>query len=157
MRAAAWLAALVCLPLHAAGLTHERAHELYMVAYGQYGSAHGGIPLPDKAPVIRLVRQNELRQLYGCQSCEMQGVMTGEAVYLNDALDFSTPFAASVVVHEFIHYFQHVRNGPAKDCQEAIQREYEAYGIQLHLLERAGVDTFTIRLAVRALRCPKEG
>ncbi len=137
-------------------LTLEQAASLYAVAYGQYGGLHGGVPLPDKPPVIELVPQAKLQEMYNCQHCGIQGIQFEDRIYLNEALDFNEPFPATVLVHEYIHYFQYVRDGPAMSCQDALNREHEAYGVQLRMMERAGLETMGVRVAARSLRCPTE-
>ena len=50
---------------------------------------------------------------------------------LNDGSDPRSTLAASIVVHEFVHYLQAANRGfAAYDCDESLQLEREAYQAQ---------------------------
>jgi len=66
----------------------------------------------------------------------------GETIYLDERLDpEDSLYAASVVVHEMVHYLQYEARGGRgfSDCDSAIQLEREAYQAQRDFLLRYGV------------------
>lgn len=137
----AWalLLVLVVSEARAAELTQDQATGLYAMAYGQAGF------IPDKAPIIRVTKDMP------CQRC--LGWQQDDVIYLSDTLDFSTPLALSIVLHEMTHYIAYVRYGRAKDCGEWLRREYEAYGVQIRALEKAGHDATQPRMSMKMLQC----
>jgi hypothetical protein len=138
-----------------AALTLEQAASLYALAYGQYGSQIGGFQLPEKAPIIKEVPQSELQQMYGC-NCNIQGVQYENKIFLNQALNYGEPYGASILIHEYVHYFQYVQRGSAVDCKDSLAREHQAYGIQIRMMERSGIDSRGVKVAASSLRCAPE-
>ncbi len=136
-------------------LTLEQAASLYAIAYGQYGSQIGGFQLPEKAPIIKEVKQDELKRMYGCE-CNIQGVQFENKIFLNEALNYGEPYGASILVHEYVHYFQYVQRGSAVDCKDALAREQQAYAIQIRMMERTGVDSRGVKMAISQMRCAPE-
>lgn len=132
---------------HAAELTQPQARDILYVAYGQY---HGPRELLDYPPKIDLVSEDRLRELYGCgEHCpRIMGLYHegDNVIYLLKTLDFATVFATTVLLHEYIHYFQVKTRGKIADlklsahevCLEIVEREREAYRIQHHVLLKGG-------------------
>lgn len=142
-----------------AGLTPEQAYGIAAVAYGQYG---GPRSLLEKLPAVHIVPQNEICAMMQLgPGCSYIGVYDEERIYVSDRLDFSTVFGASVLVHEFVHHFQHKERGSigavcplifsgkngvfpisridySCRCSELSRREAQAYRIQAYVLERSG-------------------
>lgn len=100
-------------------------------------------PAPAKAPTVEFVPQ-EFFDEYAChrKKCHVWGWYpnTGhDIVYVHQAVrsliaDGSDPkslLAASIIVHEFIHYLQAANRSFAPyKCEEALQLEREAYKLQ---------------------------
>lgn len=136
-------------------LTLEQAASLYAVAYGQYGSQIGGFKLPERPPVIKEVPQSELQQMYGCK-CNIRGAQIMDKIYLDESLDYGQAYGASVLIHEYVHYFQFVRHGPTVDCRDYVSREHQAYGIQIRMMQRTGLDSRGAQMSASQLRCAPE-
>lgn len=77
------------------------------------------------------------------QECKVMGWFPpGQTIYLDERLDpEDSLYAASVVVHEMVHYLQYEARGGRgfSDCESTIQLEREAYQAQRDFLLRYGV------------------
>lgn len=138
----AWALLLVLLVVdrtQAADLTQDQATGLYAMAYAQAGF------IPAVAPTIRVTKDMPCPRCLGWQQ--------DDVIYLSADLDFSTPLALSIVLHEMTHYLQWAKYGRAKDCGEWLRRETEAYGVQIRALERGGHDATQPRMSMRMLSC----
>jgi len=106
MRALILLLAL-CGVASAAELTEVQSRGIMAVAYGQF---HGPRTLLDDPPAIHIVSQAELQERFECAPrCPVIHGMYDDAevaIYLWEALDFSTVYASSVLLHEYVHHFQ---------------------------------------------------
>lgn len=143
------LSSVLCpLTIGAADLTREQAGSIYMMAWGQLGG-----PLPDHAPVIRFHNAAEMRALIGCEKCPIRGIQIGNTIHVDDALNFSDAYDASILLHEMVHFLQWSARGAAADCIEWAEREHQAYRIQANVLARAGVSTAQVLLNARMVRC----
>ncbi|HKQ24077.1 MAG TPA: hypothetical protein VJT81_06510 [Burkholderiales bacterium] len=140
---------------HAARLSHEHEVMLYAIAYGQYGSAHGGIPMPPRPEIHFDTRANICAVMGKWPTCPAGGYFDNGRVVMADDLDFASKFDASKVVHELVHYLQEQHEGKTKDCRMWIDREVEAYRIQYYLLARDGEDRAAeiVRASARQVRC----
>lgn len=118
-----------------AGLTHMQATTIYMLAHST-----SGYKLPDIAPEIHLVPVQTMRDMV-CpgKTCAVHALQVREKIYLDESMDMQNIHSASILYHEMVHYLQYVNKGEAVDCLEWLEREYEAYGLQNHVLEKAGV------------------
>jgi len=126
---------LWALAADAAGLTREQAASLYLLARS---TSH--YPLPGAAPEIHLVPIQHLRdRVCPGHSCAVHGLQVENRIYLDEALDMSNLLHASILYHELVHYLQWSARGDAKDCQEYLEREIEAYGLQIAVLAKAGI------------------
>ncbi len=97
--------------------------------------------LPPIAPTVEYVSRQRLESI-ACanRTCpQVNGAQVGDHVYLLDSLDMDDPFNRAVMLHELVHFLQWANKGPAHDCEEYIQREYEAYGLQNYVLEKIGL------------------
>lgn len=76
-------------------------------------------------------------------------------IYIDNRLDIETRMAdRSIVVHELVHHVQRTRLGStAKDCDDWLMREREAYLAQARWLRSKGLGSGNIGLQVRMLRC----
>lgn len=137
----------------------RQAHAIYTVAWGQTHHLHkGNRALLDQMPAPLMVPRAQLCRLYpgANPDCAIQGLYFGGMVLLSDELDLSDAVAAAVMLHEFIHHIQaQVAGHPARDCEEGIAREEEAYRIQAHVLAQArrDIEARQVAIAARALRC----
>ncbi|HJU22175.1 MAG TPA: hypothetical protein VJ891_06670 [Casimicrobiaceae bacterium] len=100
-------------------------------------------PAPSAMPVVRYVPQQFFDEhACGGHHCEVWGWYpnTGKNVVyvdenvrdlLNDGSNARSVLAASIIVHEFVHYLQAVSRHFARyDCMQALQLEREAYQAQ---------------------------
>jgi len=103
-----------------------------------------GYPMSDHKPVIEMVSHSYLERV-ACEGrqCKVIGWFPpGETIYLDDRLDPEHDLlASSVVVHEMVHYLQHVSGGhlPPYSCEESLAMEQEAYQAQRDYLLKYGV------------------
>jgi len=128
---------LWALAADAAELTREQAASAsaYLLAHS---TSH--YPLPPAAPEIHLVPIQHLRdRVCPGHSCAVHGLQVENRIYLDEALDMSNLVHASILYHELVHYLQWSARGDAKDCQEYLEREVEAYGLQIAVLAKAGI------------------
>lgn len=150
----------------AAGVTPEQEYSILRVAYGQFT---GPPSLLKDPPKIHIVSQAELQDRYKCAPhCRtVHGLYdeeTGE-IYLYDGLDFSTVYATTVLMHEYIHHFQVKTKGRVMDmklpqyelCLEVMAREHEAYRLQWQVLLKVGEYMLaqSVRLAAGGYYCKK--
>ncbi len=78
----------------------------------------------------------------GNQKCKVVGWYNDEGtVYIDDRMTaLESRFARSLVVHEFVHYLQHISgNFQAGTCESFVQREREAYATQREFIMTYGV------------------
>lgn len=129
----------------------EQRASIYALAWGQYSGK-----LPDNPPEVAMINQDALCLMYRIEpGCSVIGLQTGKYIFISDRLDFTKLFDSSVLLHEFIHYFQEMALGPVDDCAEYLRREQEAYKIQAHVLEQAGAhqDAQRTRITSRSITC----
>lgn len=135
-------------PAKAAPLNEIQARSIYAVAYGQY---HGPREWLDKQPNIYIVDQARLCDVAKQRpDCSVLGLSVDGVVYIRDDLDFETTFAASILLHEFIHHFQWLegkqdaiqaamdRGDEQTVCELWVENERQAYLIQIDVLEKVG-------------------
>jgi hypothetical protein len=135
-----------------------------------------GYPHPDKEPTVEFVPQAFFNR-YACNDrpCRVWGWYpnTGHTtVYVHEAArtmidDGSDPrglLAASIVVHEYVHYLQAVHRGFAPyECEEALALEREAYAVQGAFIAtygrfiRVGTSMHTVNCAGGASESPLPG
>src|SRR5262245_37966399 len=129
----------------------ERARRLLGVPYGRavFGLPvlGGGAHRPGRTrpqAVVQIVPPSFL-QAAACNGrphCKVMGWFPpGEAIYLDERLDFEHDLLAnSVVVHEMVHYLQH-QSGKYRapySCEDFLAMEREAYQAQRDFLLRYG-------------------
>ena len=118
---------------------------IYMLAHST-----SGYKLGPKAPEIHLVPVKKLKEI-ACsgKECSVKALQVRERIYLDETLDMADIQNAAILFHEAVHFLQYVNKGEAKDCEDWLQREFEAYGLQNHVLEKAGAR----RVRMPALAC----
>lgn len=132
----------------AAPLTELQAKSIYAVAYGQYKGPREWL---DKQPNIYLVDQVRICDIAMLRpTCNVLGISIDGVVYIRADLDFSSTFAAGILLHEYVHHFQWLdgkqdavaaavaRGDDSTACALWSENERQAYEIQIHVLEKAG-------------------
>ena len=148
-----WLAFVVALVwampyAYSAPLNEIQARSIYAVAYGQY---HGPREWLDKQPNIYVVDRARICEVARQQpACGVLGLSVDGVVYVRDDLDFETTFAASILLHEYVHHFQWLegkqdaireamdRGDERTACELWVENERQAYSIQIDVLEKVG-------------------
>jgi len=107
-----------------------------------------GYPTPAQMPRVEAVpHEYFVKHACGGHECKVLGwYARGHTLYIDRRLDYrDSLYASSIVVHEMVHYLQHldqerrqVAQPGAPVCPSAIAMEREAYGIQREYLLRYG-------------------
>ena len=81
----------------------------------------------------------------------------GVDILLDENEDYDSLLGTSILVHEFVHFFQFHNRGPISFCELAVEREHEAYMLQARWLgKHNGGQYVTMVLSVSARQhCPK--
>ena len=131
-------------------LSQQTIDAMYRDAWKIYQVQHKTDVIPDREPRIGFTTAKGI-----CQAAKSEQdsgcaiALTGgeKALYpmpdnvdilLDEAADYDTLLGSSIVLHEFIHYFQYYNRGPISFCELAIEREHEAYGLQARWLSVHG-------------------
>lgn len=78
----------------------------------------------------------------------------GNEVYVWDKLNIEyNQVAASIVVHEFVHFLQEKNGKPHITCKDLIELEREAYGVQKEYLLKNGVLANDVGLTTVTMSC----
>lgn len=115
-----------------------------------------GEPVPDDKPIIHLASRERLCELAERPPpCRIQAFTRDDDghIYLAEDLDFADAGHASILLHEMVHWLQWRSAGPATSCADRLQREREAYALQIHVLERVNVPALHLRVAFQMMRC----
>lgn len=104
-----------------------------------------GYPTPAISPEVVFVSHQELTNM-ACNGSECKVVgfhpPGSKRVYIDNRLDpVESTFAASIIVHEFVHYLQQSGGKFALqyNCDDALEMEREAYYVQSRFLEIHGL------------------
>lgn len=138
-----------------AKLTEQMETYLYAVAYGQYKGPPEWLSM---RPPVRLVSQQVICGMAKTRpDCPYRGYYKDGAVYLRDDLNFGSAVDLAVLVHEYVHHLQVLKHGPFKDCLDWLEREYEAFRVQVHVLikDRQNFAADRVQGEARQLRCGK--
>jgi hypothetical protein len=94
----------------------------------------------------------------GNENCKVVGWFRGgNKIYVWEKLDIDgSQIAASIVVHENVHYLQELNGKPHRTCKEIIELEREAYGVQKEYLLRNGVLANGVGLTTVSMHCEVE-
>lgn len=114
--------------------SRDQLSSAYALAYGWLG-----IGIPDKPPHIYPVSKATLYELVNCQQCPVKAVQIGDSIFYDETMNFSDPLDSSVLAHEMAHYVQWWKKGKAKTCEEKMEREWEAYKFQSHILDQIDI------------------
>jgi hypothetical protein len=142
-----WGVLILSIVLLLAGSVHaatasQPEDEIYSALLG-WAAKLSGYPRPAVAPKVRFVSQEFFNE-NAChhRQCRVWGWYPntgGHTVYVHEAIraliadasDDKSLLAASIIVHEFTHYLQAAnRQFAPYGCDQALQLEHEAYGVQ---------------------------
>lgn len=144
-------------PLRARGEQSDdlQSARLLEAAHAYYG---GPAELDGIRPDLRIVDADVIcAMMRRPQGCAFVALFDDQeiAVFLSADLDFSTEFAKSVLLHEYVHFLQYLMRGPVASCADLTEREHQAYLIQAHALENAGEFVYARGVAMtgRSIRC----
>jgi hypothetical protein len=102
-----------------------------------------GYPMPDiSAEIVPVSHDILVQRACAGRECKVMGWFPpGERIYIDERLEpRDNLLAASIVVHELVHYLQYRSSGfDAFSCSKAIDLEREAYAVQREFLLRYGV------------------
>lgn len=102
-----------------------------------------GYSMPDTpAEIVRVPHDTLVRRACGGRECKVMGWFPpGQRIYIDERLGpEENLLAASIVVHEMVHYLQYQSGGfDAYSCSKSIGLEREAYAVQREFLLRYGV------------------
>jgi hypothetical protein len=117
-------------------------NDLYAILFS-WAVTLSGYPMPDApAAIVRVSHNTLVRRACGGRECKVMGWFPpGRQIYIDERLEpEESLLAASIVVHEMVHYLQYRSGGfDAYSCSKAIDLEREAYAVQREFLVRYGV------------------
>lgn len=132
--------------------------EFVIGTYKMY-DAQAEVPSIDEIPLpeVHFIRRSALTKKV-CPEVECDAIgwfpNKGEIIYLTTDQDVENDLQArSILVHELVHYVQHMMGSPsgASRCETWKAREMQAYGIQYHWLRvnrvHVGTPSYNVRLA----------
>ena len=99
-----------------------------------WASHLSGYSVPEVPPTVQYEPHSYfVEHACGGRDCRVVGWYNDENVIYIDQKhrDDDSTFAASLVVHELVHYLQH-QSGQfdSRSCEDSLAREREAYGVQ---------------------------
>ena len=99
-----------------------------------WASHLSGYPAPELPPAIHFEPHSFfVEHACGGRDCRVVGWYNDEnVIYVDDSLrDSNSAFAASLVVHEMVHFLQHHSGRfDSHSCEDSLAREREAYRVQ---------------------------
>jgi hypothetical protein len=133
---------------------------LYAALLG-WAVALSGYNAPPDATELEIVKVSHaylIEHACGGRECKVLGfypVGRGTRLYIDERLDVDgDTFAASIVVHEMVHYLQG-QSGKfqtAQNCEEAIAQEKEAYLAQQQFLTAYGMH-YPLHIVLSTMTC----
>ena len=97
-----------------------------------------GLPVPERLPEVAFVPHSYLEEQVCQRPCDIEGWFPpGDTVYLDDSLDPAKDlWARGILLHELVHYVQQEEGsfGVPSDCDAWLEREREAYDVQIRWL-----------------------
>ena len=105
-----------------------------------------GYPPPNVPPLVEFKPHSFfVANACGGQECNAVGWYNDERiVYIDERLRYEdTMFARSLMVHELVHYLQHLSGRfDSTSCEDSVRREREAYAIQREYVQSHGEVSF---------------
>jgi len=148
--------------VHRAGehhLTQPTIGKMYAAAWQSYNTAHPDSIKPDRMPRIGFATSQGICAALkskldrDCALAITGGERAGYPlpdgvdILLDEASDYDDNLVAgSILLHEFVHYFQYVNLGSVSVCEVAIEREHEAYKLQAGWLAAHGGGEYVARV-----------
>jgi hypothetical protein len=135
---ATWLCCVACGPGAAQTVSELNATLL------SWAVTLSGLPAPPRPPrVLPMPHEFFVRHACSGRECKVLGWFPpGDTIYLDERLDPERQLlAASIVVHEMVHYLQYMAADGAADfsCARSMTLERQAYGVQREFITRYGV------------------
>ena len=135
-------------------------NELYAILFSWAVTLSGYPNAP--APLVELKPHQFFvdKACSGNKNCRVSGWYPksgGNIIYINENLDVeNNQIAASIIVHENVHYLQILNGKPSLTCKDAMALEYEAYGVQKEYLLQNGVLANGVGLTIVSMNCRDE-
>jgi hypothetical protein len=119
------------------------ADQLYQWALLFAGALYGYEQPPEPPTVAIVTHEFLVDRACGGVECKVLGWYNDEGiVYLDESIARrieTNALAQSILVHEFVHYLQHVSGRyPAGQCEVFVEREREAYAVSDTFLTNNG-------------------
>ncbi len=133
-------------------------NEVYAILFS-WAVTLSGYPTADPPNVEFKPRQFFIDEACGgSKNCKVVGWFKGgNTVYILESLNVTeNQVAASIIVHEDVHYLQDLNGKPHRTCEEIIMLEREAYGIQKEYLLRNGVIANGVGLTTISMHCDEK-
>ncbi len=118
--------------------TKDQIEQTYALAYGLVAYKMklprlGEFPPPE----IHMSDNKALCAMFHREpGCPIRGVTSGKRIYLDSAEHWESPAIMTIVLHEYVHYFQNVKLGETAEVCESIRREEQAYRVQWEVLNK---------------------
>lgn len=131
-------------------------------------ASYTGFTVPKAHPEIAFLAPGELQHRFCGGPCPVHAFFPpGSTIYLEQGMDvFHDPASESILVDELTHWLQQANSSHpvAQNCQEWLDREYQAYDVQYRWLRDSSpnVRSFSIQMAklnhtALVARCPSTG
>lgn len=123
--------------------TPDQIDMTYALTYGLVAYKMGLPRMGDfEPPTVQFVPQPVVCLSIGApKTCKGLGGTTDSRtgrILFSTAFDYRKPEYMTILVHEFVHYFQFVKYGEATDWCENYRRERQAYDVQAEVLNKIG-------------------
>lgn len=127
----------------AAEPTKEQVEMSYALTWGLVAHDLGLAPdrrLSDiSPPTVAVMPHKDLCAFIGMsEGCPALAAQLESRILVSDTLDFADPRDVTILVHEYVHYFQYVVDGilMQNQCAESRDREIYAYRVQAYVLSQ---------------------
>lgn len=97
-------------------------------------------PLPEDLPTLMVVPP-------AAMPCKCEAAYDEGKIYVRNDINWQEPRWLSVIVHELEHHRQFLKYGTAKDCDDWVDREWQAHQVQTLYLERSPTSWRPIMMA----------
>lgn len=123
--------------------TPDQLDMTYALTYGLVAYKMGLPRMGDfTPPTVQFVPLSALCEAMSLpKTCKGLGGITDSKtgrILFNAAYDYRDPVYMTILVHEFVHYFQFVKYGETQDWCDNYRRERQAYDVQAEVLTKIG-------------------